>query len=696
MATDYRDGRTYWAAETSDKICSALCTRIDNYFQFVRASGRLALWTRIWRQYYAGMLEGAAMMPDGDTEELIGMQVNDFRNLVQHLIVLTAGQRPAFQPRANNSDHKSQTQTILAAGILDYVMHNKRLERVAKEALELGLLMGGGYGVADWNATAGTEVQAGNCNACQGMAVDPAQQPCPACNGTGVGGVEKAGDLDFWACGPLEAVHDFTRPRADAHQWWCLRTYRNRYDLAAKYPVDVFGAEVAQRIIGLPIRPDNVKRPRFVNLYRYDTDDVELWQFRHARTDALPDGRLVIFAEPDVLLYDGPLPFRDINVFPLLPANMIGTAGGYSPVFDLLAPQEAINALYTTIASNQAAFGVQNVCIPNGSDLDVADLGGLKIVKYDPKYPKPEGLNLTSTPPEIFTFLNLLKQANETNSGINAVRRGDPAQALGKNASGSALALLDAKAIEFQSTLQQQWVDFLEDMGSATLNLYRDFAKAPQVAMLAGKNNRSYLKEFTGADLDRIDRVTVELGNPLARTTSGRTQIAQDLLANGLVKTAEEYLMVITTGRLEPVMEGTQKELLTVKEENESLADGSQPAIAISGQNHPIHIREHLAAVGSPSSQTDPEAIQRVLAHVQEHVMLWKTDDPAILAACGVPPPPMMMPPPGMAPGGLPPGGEPPPAMPPGVAEGQPNMPQMPVNPQSGERAAPPPSPVMA
>ena len=110
--------------------------------------------------------------------------------------------------------------------------------------------------------------------------------------------------------------------------------------------------------------------------------------------------------------------------------------------------------------------------------------------------------------------------------------------------------------------------------------------------------------------------------------------------------------------------------------------------------------REHLAAVGSPSSQSDPQALERVLLHVQEHADLWRSADPLILAACNVPPPPMPAPapvPPGVIGGGPEPlpagGGAGIPPVVPGAPPPGPQMPQMPVNPGTGERAAPPPMP---
>lgn len=709
MAISLSMPKEYWAAAPNDEIVKKCQPRIDNYYDWMRSSGRYSLWSRVHRQYYAGVIEGGALGTDGDQDELISMNVNDFRNLGRHLISMITAQRPHFEPKAVNADHKSQTQTILAQGILDYVLKEKNLENVAEECLEMSLLQGDAWIAADWDATAGRE-----------YSVDPDGQS-----------ITKTGDLVYRAYGPMDMVRDFTKGREEEHTWYIARHWVNRYDLAARYP------EHAEKIIGLPTKLDPIKRPRFVNmfvnLYRYDTEDVEVFDLYHDRTPALPDGRKVTFvldAGDMPPLFDGPLPYDDLSLYRMTPAFMHGTSHGYSPLYDLLSLQEAENALWSTLASNISTFGVQNILVPLGSNLDVNNFGGLKIIKYDPKAGPPQGLNLVQNSPDTYKLLELVTRAAETISGINSVARGNPESSL---KSGAALALIQSQAIQFSVDLQKGWVRLLESTGTGTVRLYRRFAEAPQVAELTGAGNRGYLREFTRKDLDRISRVTVDLGNALQRTVAGRVQIAELLGQKGLLKTPEEYIQVLTTGRLEPVLEASQKEMLAIKAENEKLSEGASatpppptgmptmsgpipmgmgvtptmpeiPAvIAMITDNHPAHIREHAAVVSSPESRETPAVVQATLQHIQQHVDLWQQMPPAMAMALQIPPPPALPPPPGApvpgpGPGGPPPqkteappsGGapEPPPSMAPQEqVSGMPTMPQMPMNPLTGERA---------
>jgi hypothetical protein len=138
----------------------------------------------------------------------------------------------------------------------------------------------------------------------------------------------------------------------------------------------------------------------------------------------------------------------------------------------------------------------------------------------------------------------------------------------------------------------------------------------------------------------------------MTRTVAGRVNIATMLMQMqpSAIKTPEELQQVLDTGRLDPAVEGTRAELLNIRAENEMLQDG-KPAMAAFTDNHPMHMREHAAVIASPEARSSPEVLNALSEHMNEHANLWRTTDPTILMAIGVPPPPPppMMGPPGMA-----------------------------------------------
>jgi hypothetical protein len=386
----------------------------------------------------------------------------------------------------------------------------------------------------------------------------------------------------------------------------------------------------------------------------------------------------------DAVSIDTPIPYRRIYLSRIAPDEQLKTCFGYTIGYDLLPIQESLDALYSTIVTNQSTFGVQNITMPNNADISVTSLvGGLNLISFDPKFGKPESLNLTNTPAEIFKFIEQLENRMETIAGVNSVVRGNPEASL---KSGAALALVASQAIQFNSGFQQSYTQLLEDLATNLIEILQDYAKTPRIAIIAGKSNRTLMNEFNSEDISAIHRVTVNVGNPLSQTTAGKLEIANALLQAGAIKNPEQYLQIATTGRLEPMIENQQAQIMLVRAENEKLSEGEMVQ-AIATDDHSLHIKEHGVVLSSPESRLDPMIVGNTLGHIQEHIMLLKTTDPVILSLNQQPQLPPGMP--------IAPMGEGAPgaagvmnATNPTLQEAEKvNMPNMPTNPLTGEPA---------
>jgi hypothetical protein len=316
-------------------------------------------------------------------------------------------------------------------------------------------------------------------------------------------------------------------------------------------------------------------------------------------------------------------------VFRIAPSTIMGTPYGYTPMFDVFPIQEGINSLYSTIMTNQNAFGVQNLFVPRDSDIAIASLqAGMNIIEGNSK---PEPINFTQTPGEVFKFLEMLIQTAETISGVNSVARGNPEASL---KSGTALALVQSMSLQFMSGLQQSYVKMIEDVGTALITMLKDFAVTPKVVALVGKNNRPLLKEFTGEEISSINRVVVDVGNPLSKTIAGRVQMAEQMLQMNMFKNPQEYLQVINTGRLDAMFEGEMNELFLIRSENERLLDGENPQATALDQ-HRMHIQEHKSVLADPDLRKDPTLVTNTLNHIQTHINYLRTADPDLLMLIG-------------------------------------------------------------
>lgn len=624
---------TYFAADEDKATASTLLDKANHWYNELDTNGYLEKLRMMWAAYHGAYFsdfdDGHSITFGGEQGEIAHLVVNHMRNLAQHILVMITSNRPTLQARATNTDHKSLVQARLANGLLDYYMREKRLEEYLKVAVEYAIVLGSGFVKMEWNATTG-EVYDYNEETDTEI---------------------REGDIEFSNLSPFDVVFDSSR-EDQKHDWVLCRSFKNRYDMIAKYP------EHESKILGLPSKSD-LQNYYLESSYYNQTDLIAVYEFYHRRSEAIPDGRYLLFLSGDIILSDSPMPYRDLPVYRIAPASILGSPHGYTPLFDILPIQDAINTLYSTILTNQNAFGVQNVLVPRGADVSISELaGGLNIVEANTQYGEIQPLNLTSTPKEVFEFLGMLEQAAETISGVSSVSRGAPDPSL---KSGTALALVQSMSLQFMSGLQQSYVQMMEDVGTGVVNMLRDFAEVPRIAMISGVRNKSNMKEFVGDDLSTVNRVVVDVGNALAKTTAGRVEMAEQMLQMGVITTPEQYFQVMNTGNLEVMTENTQSELDLVKDENERLAEG-RDVIATALDFHDMHIKEHRSVMSDSDLRFDPELVARTLAHIQEHINLKRTVDPDLLTIIGEQP----LGPQGGTPAG--PQGGPPPA---GSMEGQ-------------------------
>jgi hypothetical protein len=556
--------------------------------------------------YYRGGLIGGKLTRKGEQGEYTVLDVNQYKAIINNILNMTTNQKPVMDPVATNTDTKSIAQTKLAKGLLDYYLRSKRVARYVKNQVKHGLLYGEGWLMQVWDDKGG-----------QDDGVNPE-----------TGALIKEGDVKYKTILPHFVCRDVTQYNHEDHNWYITTTFENKYDLAARYP------ELRDQILNICRDYSSFYTKLSISEKEFWTssDDIEVYTLVHRTNEVMPEGRLTICLAGGLVLFDGPIPYRTLPLYCLAPERQEFSCFGYSVGFDLLAIQEAIINLYSTACTNNATFGVQNILMPRGYSISFQNLAeGLNVIEYDPQLGKPEALQLTLTSPELFRLIEMLENLMQMISGVNSVSMGQPEASL---KSGTSLALVQAMAIQSQSGIQQSYVDSLEDIATNLIELLKDFASVPRVAMIAGKYSKSYMKEFKGGDLGSIQRVTVDMGNPLSRTLAGRTQIAQNLLEGGFIKDADQYITVLETGTLDPILQGPMMEQYQIRQENELLGEG-QDVTALITDKHAEHIMEHKHVLSAPESRKDPTIVQKTLKHIMDHVGLLKTADPALLQILG-------------------------------------------------------------
>lgn len=646
---DYSDGdgtggsreQDYWAARPIEDIGSAMRQRSRAYVEYVENTGRAGVWRKCRRSYYGLDAEGvwsnaAAVTFGGEQGENSMIRVNQFRSLVDHQNVLITGSRPSFSARATNSDYKSQAQAKLAEDVLGHYLTVGGVEDALAEVSLNALRCGEGWLFNGWDARLGAPVEV-----VEEPEVDDAGEPIidemgqPVMRERAV----TAGDIITRVYQPENIARNPGLSSVDKVQWVIAHDRVNRWDLATRFP------EHADDILKAPMWDaayDLMLRSIAALTRMVDDDQVSILELWHDRTDAMPDGRYVMLCG-DAVLMDTPIPFKRIPFRAMMPAPETGTPFGNAVAIDMLALQDAIDSVYSTVLTNHDAFGRQTVWAPPGSNLKSTDIQGLTIIESNEP---PQVLQMVQAQAESYKLMEVLTQAMEQISGINSVARGEPQASL---KSGSALALVHAMAVQINSGGQRSYAKLFEDAGSDILDLLKTFAKAKRIIEISGKANRSLLVEFSGDSFTDVSRVDVELGSSVLHTSAGRKELADKFfeasLATSTPMTFESYLEIMATGRLDPIMQRPQSTRMNIVRENEGLMDG-EAQVALVTDLHEHHINEHLALLDDPSVRFDPVLGPLVLAHIQHHAFLWQSADPIILAATGQRPAPAPMAPP--------------------------------------------------
>ena len=623
---------TYFAADKPEVVIEVLTEKAKNWFSGISDSSYLSKIERSWRAYYGDYYErdnAHSISFGGESGEIVQLAVNHFRNLAEHIHGMVTSARPALQCRAVNTDKKSLIQAKLGNGLLDYYMREMRLEEVLNTAVEYAIVLGSGYVKLEWNSTRGKVVDYIEPDPSSIYDTNEEGEPLDKDGNLIEPFAIQEGDLEFDIVSPYDIIFDSTKSYFAKNDWVVVRTTKNKYDLAAKYP------ELASEIKALDT-VDKVQKGRSSGPYSKlnETEDIFVYEFFHKRTESMPNGRYMLYVNKEVYMEDAIMPYRNLPVYRITPSNIIGTPYGYTNMFDLLPLQEMLNSMYSTAATNINAFGIQSILSPREAGVEFEQVGnGMQFIKYNALNGggKPEALQLTATSPEVYQMMQLLEKNMETLSGVNSVARGNPEQSL---RSGNALALVQAQALQFVNKLENSYVRLMEDVGTGVINLLKDFADVERVVAISGINNTTEMKSFKSDDIKSINRVIVDRGNALMNSTAGRAQVAENLLQMGLITNIEDYLMVLNTGNLNVMTDPKVDNSILIISENEAMIRGEVQQ-AIWSERHSIHIQKHMEVLNDSELKKDPALVQLVLEHVQEHVNILRTADPAILQMIG-------------------------------------------------------------
>jgi len=467
-------------------------------------------------------------------------------------------------------------------------MYSKNVERDIFQAVEAGSIYGEGFVSEGWEASAG-ELESFDEN---GQAVN-------------------TGDLKYRFHEPVDVIRDPGLQSFRDRDWLIVRNYTNKYELAAKYP------EFRDKILNQDSETPLNQHYRYNTFGNVDTDVIPYFRFYHSKNPACPEGRYTEFLYDGTVLLDFQLPYSNIPVHRFAPADVAGSSFGYAIMYDLLPLQEYFNMLYSSILTINETFGVPNVLIPKGADVNFVQIaGGMKYIEYIKEAGPPVPMQMPEPPQSMQVALQTVRNDIMDKAGINKVTKGElPSAGL----SGVSLALLQSMAIQFNQPAQLAYTQLLEDVGTSTIRICKEYAQIPRIITIAGKYNKNSSVEFTKDKISNIDRVLVKAGSAVTKTAAGKLSLAQMMIEAKVIKMPDEILSVIETGNINPLTQGKSKELIGLQQRCEDLLDG-QPIIVSVLDDHLLCINEFKALMADPNIRNNALKSKNIMNAIMKHV----------------------------------------------------------------------------
>lgn len=592
----------YFATLETEQCAFQIWGLIEEYFNEMRRTGRLALYRNSYTNFYMGWIYRASMYRSGEQGELTRSFWNHERNLILHLKNLTTQNKIAYKAQVLNSNSRSANIIEFANGLADHYTQDPEydLDGKGKQSVEDTLVFGDSAIVGLWNRFKGDPI---------------AQDPQ-------TGQILKDGDMDYFNITPMDHIINCSVQGREQVQWHVVRRWVNKYDLAAMYP------ELAYKV-KLFNDSEASYATKLISLIHHDNETIPIFYFFHDMTPAVPQGRLLVMADPTCVFEDGPLDLGEgqkgydhVPIYENIVSIVQGSPYGYTVAFDLIPLQQSMNELVSAVTTNNINFATQCVMAPKGSNLHYEDLAtGMSFIEYDSKMGdkgKPEALNLLHSAPETYQFIEMHIKQMETIAGISSMQRSQTNEDV---TSGQYAALITIQSVIFNSGLQKGYARLMENLMTGTLKTIKKNMIGKKIARIVGETSEPYLKEFTSADLTDIDSIAVELVNPMLQTPAGKMAMADNLMKTGLIKDAQQYIGVYTDGDLPQLYRRQETQLKLVKQENEAIMKGQCPEVSVT-DDHVMHLLEHTQCFDTIEFRLNPNSPAAIAAlqHEQKHL----------------------------------------------------------------------------
>jgi len=575
------DSSRYFAAAPPDEIGPSVAARLEEVVKDFQFQDREATYRRLFDT-------PLGLQSSGDVGQLIKVHVPKAKPLLQSLVGLILGPPLTWRPSARNADVESRGSVQLAANLLEYFWREEGLATFCAEWVRAGFAFREAYVLPEWDASKGRQV-----------GVDPV-----------AGQLVLSGGLSCRLIMPWDVFFDCEYRSYEELPWKVVRTYENRWDLAA---LNQAKADAIIKSSGTFLAQTNRRVSQ-----SQSHDVVPKYTLFHRPCPAVPDGLRVVFLDGQTVLSVEPL--SEVPLERFAPSTRLDTPFGDSSWEGTLAIEEMTDEVESALATNLNQFGTQALAMASNAVPTKDRTNNLAIFEVPPGTDASRAvapLQLTRQPEGADKWLSQKASDMAFATGQNDVQLGQPDTA---QMNARAFAILKSAATERNSVDQRRALDAIGRLGAKVCRLLADNMTEEQALSIGGRASRlNYpAKRFSGKDLEPIATCFVEVGNPLEQTAAGRLELFQMYAETGAVKTPEDVQQIVETGRLEQALQPIRDESLLVSFENDEMLDGRTPVVHWA-HNHLSHFQKHVCLSFQPAALESPQAMQALQQHLDWH-----------------------------------------------------------------------------
>lgn len=544
---------------------------------------------------YGGNLsigDGSAVRKKGEDSQLLDVNVKKAKALLESLVGLVLGPPITWKVSARNADAESRGAVLLGSNLMEFFWKEDGFGVFCQEWAKAAYALKEAYAFPDWYMG-------------QGAAGFPDGARLLMAGGLRTRLIQK------W-----DVFFDLEYRSFEECPWVCVRTWENKYDLAALAEGEGEALAALQADIVACDGGDFLKARKLSRATRRDV--VPVYTLFHRPTPSVPQGLEVRLLNAKTVL--SAKTCEEIPVVRMTPSAQIDSALGDSQWTGVLGIEELTDAVESALASNYNAFGTQAVAMDSRTVISRDRVNNLAVMELPPGVNASQavqGVQLTSQPQGADKWLSQKASDMAFVTGQNDVQLGQPDTA---QMNARAFAILKSAAAERNSGGQRRVFDAIGKLGAVILRILSRNMTEEQALALGGRAARlSYpVKKWTGADLAPIATCFVEVGNALEQTSAGRLEIATMLLELDAIKTPEDLAQVVETGRLEQAINVQREESLLISWEHDEILEGRTPVVHWA-QNHINHATKHACLASQPAALADERAMVALQQHLDWH-----------------------------------------------------------------------------